>query len=188
MKGPATNVQGSYGQKKILYVFIIAHSGVIKINLYELSGAYAEIQELMQEGEEDLEDTLEALEDAIEDKAIGYAKVIRNLESRAKVIREEEKRFAERRRAIENNIKRLKESLQESLEFNDIQKMTTDLFTFNIQNNPPSVKVVDEKVIPHEYLIEQQPKIDRRSLLNDLKNGKVIKGAEIHQGKSIRIR
>lgn len=57
------------------------------MNLYELTGAYQQIQAMIEDGQAGLEDTLAALNDAIENKADGYARVIRNLEAQAKAIK-----------------------------------------------------------------------------------------------------
>jgi len=158
------------------------------MNLYELSSAYQEIQTLIEDGKEGLEDTLESLNDAIEDKAVGYAKVMKNLEAQAKAIKDEEKRLAERRKSLENNIKRLKENLQEAMIFNNKKKIKTDLFSFNIQNNPPSLKVTDDLAIPKGYWIEQEPKLNKREILEDMRQGAIVDGVEITQGESLRIR
>ena len=67
-------------------------------------------------------------------------------------------------------------------------KFKTKLFSFNVQNNPPTVEVSDEKLIPKEFFVEQSPKLDRKALLAALKDGKEIEGAIIKQTKSLRIR
>ena len=157
------------------------------MNLYELSDSYQQIQAMIEDGEEGLEDTLESLEDAIEDKAIGYAKVMRNLEGQANAIKEEEKRLSERRKALENNVKRMKESLQDAMLLNGKRKIKTDLFSFNIQNNPPGVRIVNEELIPKRFYVEQEPKLDKKSLLKEMKESE-IPGVEINQGESLRIR
>lgn len=158
------------------------------MNLYELSTNYLQIQEMIMEGAEGLEDTLESLNDAIEEKAVGYAKVIKNIEGQVLAIKEEEKRLAERRRSLESNIKRLKENLELSMLDTGKKKIKTNLFTFNIQKNPPSVKILDEEAIPSDYLVKQKPKIDKKAIINDLKNGVEVEGVEIKQGESLRIR
>lgn len=103
------------------------------MNLYELSTAYQQIQTMIEDGQEGLEDTLESLNDAIEDKAVGYAKVMKNLEAQANAIKDEEKRLAERRKSLENNIKRLKDSLEAAMISSDMKRIKTELFSFNIQ-------------------------------------------------------
>ena len=68
------------------------------------------------------------------------------------------------------------------------KRIKSELFTFNIQNNPPSLNVEDEMNIPFEYYIPQQPKLDKKELLNAIKNGLEIEGVSIKQGESLRIR
>lgn len=157
------------------------------MNIYELTQSYQQIMEMIEEGQEGLEDTLESLNDAIEDKAVGYAKVMRNLEAQASAIKEEEKRLSERRKSLENNVKRMKESLQENMIHNDMKKIKTDLFTFNIQKNPPSLNIENEELIPKRFYEEQLPKLNRKELLKELKESD-IPGVEIKQGESLRIR
>jgi uncharacterized protein YukE len=158
------------------------------MNIYELSSAYQQIQMMIEDGQEGLTDTLESLNDAIEDKAVNYAKVMKNLEAQAKAIKDEEERLADRRRSLESNVKRLKESLQQSMIDVDMKKIKTELFSFNIQKNPPSVDVLNESLIPMEYFIPVEPKLDKKAILADLKNGVEVQGVEIKQGESLRIR
>ncbi len=157
------------------------------MNLYELTESYQQIQTLIEEGAEGLEDTLQSLDDAIEEKAVGYAKVMKNIEGQVVAIKTEEKRLAEKRRSLENNIKRLKESLQDAMLLNDKKRIETELFNFNIQKNPPSIRVIDEEMIPKSYYVEQSPKLDRRALISELKESD-IPGVELTQGESLRIR
>ncbi len=50
--------------------------------------------------------------------------------------------------------------------------MKRPTITVAIQANPPSVDVIDEKVIPSDFLIPQAPKVDKRSILERLKKVK----------------
>lgn len=158
------------------------------MNLYELSAAYQQIQTMIEDGQEGLADTLESLNDAIEDKAVGYAKVMKNLEAQAKAIKDEEARLADRRKSIENNVRRLRESLEQAMNDVGMKRIKTELFSFNIQKNPPSIEVLNDSVIPKGYFIEQEPKLDRKAILQDLKDGKEIAGVEIKQSEGLRIR
>jgi DNA repair exonuclease SbcCD ATPase subunit len=158
------------------------------MNLYELSSAYQQIQSMIEDGQDGLSDTLESLNDAIEDKAVGYAKVMKNLEAQAKAIKDEEDRLADRRRSLESNVKRLKESLEQAMIDVNMKKIKTELFSFNIQKNPPSVDVLNESAIPNNYFIPQDPKLDKKAILADLKNGVEIPGATMKQSEGLRIR
>jgi Siphovirus Gp157 len=59
--------------------------------------------------------------------------------------------------------------------------------TVSIQNNPPSVKVLDEKLLS-DYMIPQDPKLDKKAILTALKEGMEVSGAELQQTRGVRIR
>jgi len=157
------------------------------MNLYQLTENYLTVLEMAENGD-DLTDTLEALTDAIEDKAENTAKVIKQLEANADMLANEIKRLSERKTAIENNAKQLKVYLQEQLEKCGKSKIKGEIFTVAIQNNPQSVEVLDESKIPAAYFIPQAPKLDRKELLAHLKAGEEIAGVAIKQTQSLRIR
>ena len=159
------------------------------MKLYDLAQNYAQLLEMVEEMESDaLVDTLESLQDAIEEKVENIAKLIRNLEADAKIIKEEEQRLAERRRAIEAKVDKLKTYLQEQLEIAGLQKVKRPTITVSIQANPPSVDVIDETAIPSDFLIPQPSKLDKKSILERLKNGEAIPGVTLKQTKGVRIR
>jgi hypothetical protein len=169
-------------------MMVFIQRGVKKINLYQLSAAYQQIQSMIEDGQDGLTDTLESLNDAIEDKAVGYAKVMLNLGAQAKAIKEEESRLADRRKAIESNIKRLKESLEQSMNDVGMKRIKTELFSFNIQKNPPSVEVLNDSIIPKNYFVPQDPTLDKKTILADLKNGVEVPGVQIKQSEGLRIK
>lgn len=157
--------------------------------LYDLSDRYQNLLEVAEMlDQEQLDEALSGLDDEIENKANGYAKVIKELEAQENAIKEEVKRLNERKSAIGNNIKRMKESLQDQMLLMNKRKIKSDLFSFNIQNNPPSLSVLDESHIPKRFYEEQAPKLNKREILKALKGGEELEGVEIKQGESLRIR
>lgn len=159
------------------------------MNLYELTDSYLKVLELIENGEEGLEDTLESINDTIELKADGYARIIRNLEANAVALKVEIDRLTNRRRSIENSIDRLKENLKDAMIATGKEKIKTDLFNVTVANNPVAVNVIDEKLIPEEYFkVEIIRKLDKLSLRDAIKNGEEIQGAELTQGKGLRIK
>jgi hypothetical protein len=159
------------------------------IKLYELTGNYRQLVELAEETDSTaFVDTLQSIQDEIEDRTEKMAFVIRTLEANAKVIKEEEQRLADRRKAYENKVSSLKQYLQDQLEVAGLNKVKRPTITVAIQNNPPSVEVADEQLIPANFFIEQAPKLDKKSLLQHLKDGHEVPGARIQQTKGLRIR
>ena len=157
------------------------------MNLYELSQNYLAVQDMDLEPET-LKDTLDSIEEAIEVKAENIAKWIRNLEADKKAFEEEEKRFKDKKQAADNRIKSLKLYLEDNMRLTGKTKFKAGFFSFAIQNNPPSVEVFDEALIPKQFLIEQPPKIDRAGIKELLKAGEEVPGAELKHSSGLRIR
>ena len=89
------------------------------MTLYELTEDYMNLLELAEDpdiDEQAFTDTLEGIEGALEDKAEGYAKVIRTLEGDAAACDAESKRLRNKKQTIENNIKRMKAALQYAMQ------------------------------------------------------------------------
>lgn len=163
--------------------------------LYDIAEEIKELLDLMQSAEVDeqtIQDTIEAtgLKDDFKNKIDGYLYVIDDIESSNKRIRKEENRLAERRRMQERNVIKMKNNLQDTMLLLGVKKERTDKYTVWVQNNPPKLIVEDESEIPKTYWIEQAPKLDRKSLLKDLKEEEHadFKGARVIQERSLRIK
>ncbi|MEX6341473.1 siphovirus Gp157 family protein [Staphylococcus arlettae] len=158
--------------------------------LFNLTDNYKQVYDLIAEqGDEQLlNDTLDSINDALEDKADGYVSVIKSLESDNKAIDDEIKRLQQRKTTNKNGIDRLKESLKASMESTGKTKFKTALNSYNIQNNPPSLNVIEEKRIPSDFWLSQAPKLDKKSLLKHIKENNDVDGVEIKQTQSLRVR
>lgn len=158
--------------------------------LFNLKDDYKQVYDLITEqgDEQVLNDTLASINDALEDKADGYVAVIKSLESDNVAIDEEIKRLQQRKTTNKNGVNRLKETLKETMESTGKTKFKTALNSYNIQNNPPSLNVLDEKLIPKDYWISQAPKLNKKDALAELKEGKDIPGVEVKQTRSLRVR
>lgn len=161
------------------------------MKLYELTEAYLNILSLMDSEEldkQDLEKALSNINEEIENKSDNIGKVLQTLDADIQALKNEEKRLATRRKSLEKNKESLKEYLSNSLKIQDVKKLKTNLFTFYFKKNPTSVSIKDGVEIPKEYLIEQEPKVDKRAIKKDLEDGKVIDGVELTQSESMVIR
>ena len=163
-------------------------------NLYELTGAALTLRNLLLEGDLDPEAIKDAIENNNEDitlKLENCAKVIKDIESDIAGLKAEEERLANRRKTYENNIKALKSKMQEALLATGERKLKGQLFSFNVQTNPPSV-VIDEQYIeniPEAYITKPEPVVNKKKLLEDLKAGVDLDGiAHLETSESIRIR
>ena len=161
------------------------------MTLYELTEEFLQLLELAEDPETDpqvFDDTMEAIGGDIEVKADGYARVIRQIEANIAGIKAEEDRLCKRRKSMENNIKRMKEVLQISMTVTGKTKFKTDLFSFGIQKNPPSLKIDDPARIPDDFLIQPDPVPDSKAIKTALKEGFDFTWCHLEQSESLRIR
>lgn len=172
-------------------------------NIYELSGEYLELLDMLEDEDVDEQvilDTLEGVEYEIEDKADGYAKIIKALEADVEGIQKENDRLSFRKETYKNRIKWLKQNLETCMRMTGKKKFTTDLFSFNIQKNGGKRKLtidVDIENIPEEYRIKQPDAVNGEKLREYLKeNGLEGQDGSLNcewchlepQGESLRIR
>ena len=160
------------------------------MTLYELTDELYRLYEFAEDIDTDdqaFKDTLEALTGEIEDKADGYAKVIRQIESDVDGIQKEIDRLTARRDALKNNVKRMKEALQQTMIALDKPKFKTELFSFYIQKNKASVVIDDEDAIPDEYYVTKR-EISKSKISDAINEGKNITFAHLSQSESLRIR
>ena len=82
----------------------------------------------------------------------------------------------------------MKELLTVAMQETGKTKFNTDLFSFNVQKNPPTL-VIDEGVeILKEYYIPQDPKLDTATIKEMLKSGVTLDFAHLEQGEGVRIK
>ncbi len=160
--------------------------------LYEVTGQLLSLQESLAtetdyEAVEIIMDTMEGLDFEFEAKADGYAKIIRNLTSDVEGLKTEIDRLQNRKKTLENNITALKNRLEDSMIQTGKEKFKTELFSFGIQANPASVVIDDPTSIPTEFLIPQEPKVDRKAIKEYLQNNEAS-WSHLEQSRSLRIR
>lgn len=160
-------------------------------NLYELTSDWNKVANMLYDEDVDEKmvlDTLESIEGDIEDKANGYAKIIKELEAKAKARKEEAKRLSDSSKTFENKVKFLKQILFNSMKETGKTKFTTNLFSFNIAKNGGKQALTIDGEVPEEYtktVIEN----DTDKIRQALENGKNLPFAHLEpRGESLRIR
>lgn len=160
-------------------------------NIYDLKDSYLMIQDMILNGDEELEEVLKTISDEIEVKADGYASIIANLTSDIEGIKAEEKRLAERRKHLEANVFALKETLFNAMKETGKTKFKTNLFSFNIAKNggtKPIVMKVDVSELPDDLvIIKEEP--DKKAIAKYIEATGDLTYAEFgERGESLRIK
>lgn len=161
------------------------------MNIYELTGNYEHLLNMLYDKDVDEQailDTLESIEGDIEDKADGYAKIIKELEAQSKARKEEAKRLTESAQTIDNRIKMLKNNLFNCMKITGKTKFTTNLFSFNIVKNGGKQPLTIDGDVPKEYtktVIEN----DTSKIRQALENGEKLPFAHLEpRGERLSIR
>ena len=166
-------------------------------NIYEIKNEFLTLWSILEDelaSEDLLISAFDTATDDLKDKLDNCCKYIKNETAVIKGLKEEEDRLRAKRTAKENAIERLKKLMQDAMSTAGEKKLECGTFLVYTQNNPPSVKVDEPYIenIPEEYLKIKDPEIDRKKLLEDLKNpdkAKALEGiAHIEQSQSIRIK
>ena len=158
---------------------------------YELTDAYKNIMMLLEEADEENEEmllqALENVKEEIPDKADAYKIIMDRLDANIEMCKVNEKRIYANRKYFENKKDQLKQRLQNLMIETDMRDIKTDKFRFKIQNNPVSLRVLDETKVPEEFK-KVEVKVDNTKLKDAIKNGLEVDYAELVQTESLRIR
>ena len=158
------------------------------MNLFEMTVNAVALYDLLTSGEIDeqtFNDTLSAM--GVEEKLESYCKVIRQLEADAEMLKAEKDRIAKKQKTVENSIDRMKSAVTEFLKVQGKDKESAGTFTVALSKST-KVNVVDETQVPKEFLIPQEPKVDKSSILKLLRNGETVKGCELQINEGVRIK
>ena len=137
------------------------------------------------------EDPVEALEHNTSDIAVKTAGIAMYCDIGNQAIDQLDaqiKRLQERKKVIRARIDRVKDYTLSAMQMHGLRKIECPECTISIQKNPPSVEVFEEMLIPGEYWKQPAPVLDKKALLEDLKEGVVIDGCCLKQSEGLRIR
>jgi hypothetical protein len=89
----------------------------------------------------------------------------------------------ERLARIEVTAAKKREVALAAMEEADMRTLLEPDFTASVRVAPSSVVITSEEVIPEEFWVPQPPKLDKRRILEALKTGSAVMGAELANTK-----
>jgi hypothetical protein len=99
------------------------------------------------------------------------------------------KKLKERQDRIEKRIAWFRTAAASAMEVAGIKKKESPYGTISLKNVPPGVVIIEEASIPAEFWKAQEPKMDKKALLEALKDGRTIPGCELGNGSiSVQVR
>lgn len=158
---------------------------------YELATNYKECLDalLSEEDETTTEaylETLNMLEDSIEDKAENTCHVIKELERQSDFLASEIKRLQAMKKSIDGNAKRVTEMLDNWLKVADIDKLQTPHYRIGYRKSVRTV-ILDESKVPKRFIV-MTPKISLTDVKEYLKEHSKCKFARLEETKNLNIK
>lgn len=167
------------------------------MKLYEIAADYAALLEAIEAGEipeEAINDTLESVTAVLDDKVDNIACYIKNLTAFVAEIKAEEQALAERRKAKEKQIDRMKAYLSETLLRVGRDKVETARNKVSFRKSQ-SVHIEDEhafvewaRVNGDDYLTYKEPTINKTAIKTAIAGGIKIAGAAVVTRQNIQIK
>jgi len=162
------------------------------LKLYEIVAETRRALDLVVETDGELTDEqaaqLDSLDQACEAKVESTACYVHELEAEAEAVKTERDRLAARAKTLESRADWLRGYLLSCMLAQGRAKVQGRLVTVAIRVSPPALHVLAEDAIPRNYFIQPPPVLDRKQVLDALKAGAIVPGAEITRGEYVRIR
>ena len=164
--------------------------------LYELAAGFNALFDLVLDESMDLqllEEGLQSIECALEEKCANGIALIKSLETYAEAYSKEQKRIEAQRQILENRIKRIKEWYRQNLDAMGKTKVPTRYGVMSVQKNGgrQPLKIDNAALIPDAYLITvpEHKDVNREALYEALSGGEEVPGAHLEtRGRSLRIK
>ncbi len=161
------------------------------LSLYQITSAFPMLMEQEEMTEEDKIKVEEELTKLLQEKSQSIIGYYRNNELTIQAMKEEEKRIAEVRKALENRNEKFKKYVKECMENAGFTKIETTLGSLSIARSPISIEIVNEDEVPSEYKTEIiTTKTDRKAIADNFKaTGEVPNGIIVHtENTNLRIK
>ena len=125
--------------------------------------------------ERTLADTLEGLTDLHEILAVVIREALFD-EALCSGLKQRIDQMEDRQRRLDNRAAKRRQLVREVMVENDIKKLADPEFTVSIRAGTASVVVIDELAIPSKFWEPREPRLDKQSVWNALKQGDQIPG------------
>ena len=164
------------------------------MNLYEIDKAYLDVIENGFSFDDETgellfdESMMDQLEGEFNTKIDNICAYIKNQEALRSGISDEIKSLNDRKKSVDNKIDYLKGLITDSMARRDVKKLETPRNKISFRKSV-SVNVLDDSQIDGSYFVEKvERKLDKKTLLADLKNGVEVDGAELLEKQNIQIK
>lgn len=131
------------------------------------------------------------INEMIVNKQVDLVNLFLSKEQEIYELKKQELEISNKRKYIEAQVENFKNNVKNILEENGIEKIETEVGKISIRQNPISVDIEDEKIVPDEFKqVVQTIKIDKKAIIDYFKKtGEIVNGVKINtQNTSLQIK
>ena len=161
------------------------------MKLYEYPREFDRLVDQARNEEEMTDDWVEEVRQLggdFKEKVLNCIKLIRELEGSSTAMEREVTRLKSRSLTCRNKIQWLKQYVHYSMEAMEMDVIEDEIFNVRVAKSPPRVNIVDQTVIPVEFLAHGEVKVLKTAIKDALKAGREVQGCELETGTCLRIR
>lgn len=144
----------------------------------------ANFRDILGDDEQAIADTVEGetnLHKAIE-RGIARIAEIEGMEDGLSKMQESLKSRCDRLKQQKEN---LRTSLAVAMEVGALKRLETALATITLKPVPPKVEIIDESAVPSRFWKAQEPRLDKKAVLDALKSKEDVPGAVLGNGGAV---
>lgn len=139
--------------------------------------------------EQTLKDSKELLLEELKEKSSNINEYLVELKVRTESMKSLEEHYKKSRKTLENQMEFWKNIIKDCMITLGEKKIITDTGSITVKNNPKSVKIIDESLVPEEFKTEEiSIKIDKKALKQRIEEGEEFEGITLEQTQSILIK
>lgn len=153
-------------------------------SIYDLAEDFRELLEQCDGSDNDVTETLAALEMDIEQKIINGISLIKNLKSQSEAINNEIKNLTNRRNSTDKRIQQIKQYFMDYLRYTGKTKFWTPRGTMSIAKNggKRTLKIDDANLVPAEFKTTVYNEVmDLDMIRLKLESGEIVPGAYLEE-------
>lgn len=162
-------------------------------SLYEITNALQVLQErdIDEMSEEEKIELQKGLEELLLKKSGSVIQFMQNIQSNIDALKNEEQRLKSVRQYLENRQEKFQDYVMSCMNKIEAKEIITDSGILKIRNNPLSVEILDEDLIPNKFKKQVvETKIDKNAIKDEFKKtGEMLDGVRyITDKKSLNIK
>jgi hypothetical protein len=141
----------------------------------------ANIRDVIGDDDEAIVDAVEGETDLIEAISDAVAR-LDQLEAFEKALSEQMDALSDRRSRFKEQGDRIRQAILVAMGQAELRKLELATATLSVRAVAPKVEVVDESLVPSKFWKAQDPKLDKKAVLDALKAKETVPGATLSNG------